>query len=458
MVKIYTEADSCARFYSMKKPTASAESSAVSAAERRRAGRRRDDTLLPNFQDMVEGAVQGILVHSNFKPLYANASFARLFGYDNPEEITALPLIRPLYPADSWPEIEQEYNELVRGKGTLSPLGRMLAVRRDGREIWLSTTRRVIDWHGQQAVQITAFDITKQVEVESTMLGNEQLLRSIMEILPVSVFIARRRDGLIQFVNRKTCLLLEQSTRLLLKSTSQDFFVDQEDRNRIHSMVDTINDVRDIEVRMKTAQGRTFLAELAAIGITYMGEASTLVSLSDISRRKQLENELFHQANTDELTGVSNRRCFMNEAEQEIRRARRFGRDLSIIMMDLDHFKHVNDTHGHAVGDSALQTVVRASLESLRESDIMGRLGGEEFAILMPETGIDAAADVAERLRAHIGETSISTLTDTIHCTTSLGVAQLKAEDNTIDELLIRADAALFRAKDAGRNRVEVEE
>ena len=423
--------------------------------ERRSGSRRIDDLLLPNFQDMIENAVQGILIHSNFKPLYANAAFARLFGYDKPEEIIAMPLIRPLFSSEKWPEVEQDYNDLVRGE---KPCGieRLQGIKRDGDEIWLSATKRCVDWSGASAVQICAYDISKQVAAEQMMLDNEQMLRAVLDILPVPVYIARRRDGRLLYVNRKTCLLLQQSVGPLLKTTSQSFFVDQEDRHRIHMMIDTIHDVREVEVRMRTAQGREFMSELAAINVDFAGEPAMLVSLNDISQRKKLEAELFHQANTDALTGVSNRRFFMNLAEQEIRRARRFSRDLSIIMMDLDHFKHINDTYGHAAGDNALETIVRASLESLRESDIMGRLGGEEFAIILPETTLEAATEVANRLLAHIAETPIATTKGAIHCTTSLGVGELAKSDNTIDDLLSRADEALFRAKNKGRNRVEV--
>lgn len=423
--------------------------------ERRTGPRRRDDFLVPNFQDLIENAVQGILVHSNFKPLYANAAFANLFGYNKPEEIKAMPLIRPLFPPESWPDIEQDYDDLLRGNK--KPLiGRMLGVRRDGNEIWLSVTKRLIDWHGTPAVQLCAFDISQQVTLEQTMMGNEQLLRSILEILPVPVYIARRRDGRILYVNRKTCLLLQQSAGPLLRSSSEALYVEKTDREKILMMVDSVPDVREIEVRMRTTQGREFMAEIAAIKMEYAGEPAILVSLNDISQRKKLEAELFHQANTDALTGLSNRRFFMIQAEQEIRRARRFSRSLSIIMMDLDHFKHVNDTYGHATGDAALETITRASLESLRESDIMGRLGGEEFAIILPETHLEAATEVADRLLAHIAETKVATPRGAICCTTSLGVAELSQSDSTIDDLLCRADEALFRAKNNGRNRVEV--
>lgn len=425
--------------------------------ERRRQGRRAEDVFLPNFRDMVEGAVQGILVHSNFRPLYVNDSFAQILGYDTADQIMALPLIRPLYPPETWPEVEQDYNDLVRGVH-LPRISRMIAQKRDGEEVWLSVTKRALDWHGVPAVQLCVFDITKQVLMEQVMMGNEQLLRSILEILPVPVYIARRRDGRIQFVNRKICLLLQQSAGPLLKARAQDFYVDLQDQDRIHLLIDTVHDVREIEVRMRTAQGREFTAELAAISMSYAGEPAVLVSMNDISQRKALENELFHQANTDSLTGLSNRRYFLVQAEQEIRRARRFARELSVIMMDLDRFKWINDNLGHAAGDSVLETIVRASLESLRESDIMGRLGGEEFAILLPETGLDAAMEVAGRLLEHIAETPVATTKGVVHCTTSLGVAHLVEADGSIDDLLHRADEALYRAKNSGRNRVELAE
>jgi len=434
----------------MKKPT----KEVAKPLERRTAGRRREDGLLPNFRDLIDGAVQGILVHSNFKPLYVNAAFAKLYGYDTPEEIMALPLIRSLFPSETWPEVEQDYNALMRG--TKPPeVTRLLGQRRDGSELWVTAAKRPVRWHGSHALELCVSDISKQVEMERVLMGNEQLLRSILEVLPVPVYIARLRDGRLLFVNRKTCLLLQQSAGPLLKTNTHEFYADQQDREKIHILLDAVHDVREIEVRMRTAQGRFFTAEIAAIMMEYAGDPAILVAMNDISQRKQLEDELFQQANTDALTGISNRRYFIVQAEQEIRRARRFARDLSVIMMDLDRFKWINDSLGHAAGDAVLQGIVKASQERLRESDIMGRIGGEEFAILLPETGLIAAMEVAGRLLEHIAETAIPTLKGVVHCTTSLGVAQLASEDHTIDDLLRRADEVLYLAKNNGRNRAE---
>ena len=323
-------------------------------------------------------------------------------------------------------------------------------------------TERVIDWHGAPAVQINAFDISGQMAAEHALLENEQHLRAILEVLPYPIYITRFGDGQLLFVNRKTCLLFQQSAGQLLRGKSIDFFVDPQERDDLSKLLQQLGDIRDVEVKMRTAQGREFTAEIAAITMEYGRAPAVLVALNDISQRKQLEAELFREASTDSLTGISNRRYFLAQAEQELRRTRRFARDLSVMMIDLDHFKSVNDRYGHATGDNVLQGFVKASLESLRQSDQMGRLGGEEFAVILPETALPAAVEVANRLRQHVAERPViagggeDSRRVAVDCTVSVGVAQLTPQDGSIDDLLHRADQALYRAKELGRNRVEI--
>lgn len=434
----------------MKKPP-----SKNTSVERRKTPQRRSDDRLPDFRDLVENSVQGVLVHRNFRPLYANQAFAELFGYENCSDILALPLIRPLVPSDMWARVEQEYDDLIKGRKP-SFITRARRLKKDGTEIWTAITERVIDWHGTPAVHISTFDITHHMVIEQTLLKSEQHLRAVLEILPYPIYIARRPDGQLLFVNRKTCLLFQNSAGQLLKSRSADFFVNPDEREELTQLLETISDIRDVEVNMKTAQGREFMAEIAAIAMDYEGIPSVLVALNDISQRKELEAELFRQASTDSLTGISNRRYFIAQAEQELRRSRRFTRDMAVMMIDLDHFKSINDQHGHAVGDAVLQGVVKRALESLRQSDFIGRLGGEEFGVVLPETSLIAAGDVAERLRIHIAERPLIAERIAVTCTVSVGVAQLSAGDSTIDELMNRADKCLYLAKNGGRNRVEL--
>ena len=365
--------------------------------------------------------------------------------------------MRSLSPQEHWPRIEEEHRQLIRGEKN-QIISRTRGIKRDGSEIWLAVTQRVIDWHGSPAICMTALDVSTQAKAEQAMLDNEQRLRAMLEILPVAVYIARWEDGKILFVNRKTCLLFQQSAGILLKSSAADFYADPQDRANVRQLLQTVQDVRDIEVPMRTAQGREFVAEIAAIMIHYAGTPTVLVAVNDVTQRKQLEARLLQQANTDELTGIDNRRHFFAEAEQEIRRARRFGRAVSVMMIDLDHFKKINDTLGHAVGDMVLQEVVKAIRQSLRETDIVGRLGGEEFAALLPETSLEAARDVATRMAAYIANHPVVTANATVPCTVSIGLAQMAEQETTLDAMLHRADQALYRAKHNGRNRVELAE
>jgi diguanylate cyclase (GGDEF)-like protein len=126
------------------------------------------------------------------------------------------------------------------------------------------------------------------------------------------------------------------------------------------------------------------------------------------------------------------------------------------MMIDIDLFKPINDTFGHAAGDVVIQGIVKRALESLRQSDSIGRIGGEEFAVVLPETPLAAAFDVAERLRAHIQDKPIVAGHVAVACTVSIGVAQLSPQDSGIEDLLHRADTALYAAKKGGRNRVEL--
>jgi len=164
--------------------------------------------------------------------------------------------------------------------------------------------------------------------------------------------------------------------------------------------------------------------------------------------------ELRRQAETDPLTGVSNRRAFLQRANLEVERARRYARPLSLIAFDLDHFKAINDTCGHTVGDAALQAVTRTCEAMLRVHDNMGRLGGEEFAVALPELTLPEARQVAERLCTAIAATQLR-VDDRVRLSASFGVAELADCDLTVHELLTRADHALYLAKAGGRNRVE---
>jgi len=176
---------------------------------------------------------------------------------------------------------------------------------------------------------------------------------------------------------------------------------------------------------------------------------------TDITAQKMVEFELVRQAHTDHLTGFNNRGHFMQQAEHELKRAVRYGGVLSIFMMDVDHFKKINDTYGHKVGDLVLQKLAAVCRDTLRTVDIIGRVGGEEFAILLPETTEQEAIRVAERLRLAIANAKIPLGHGLpLSITVSIGITSLMSKDDNIDVLLSVADKALYEAKNTGRNRI----
>jgi diguanylate cyclase (GGDEF)-like protein/hemerythrin-like metal-binding protein/PAS domain S-box-containing protein len=176
---------------------------------------------------------------------------------------------------------------------------------------------------------------------------------------------------------------------------------------------------------------------------------------TDVTKRRELEQELVRQARTDGLTGLANRRYFLEQAEQELVRARRYDKPLSVLMLDLDEFKVINDAHGHQVGDEVLRTVSAVCRQVLRGVDIVGRMGGEEFAILLPETDTAQAGEVAERLRQNIASAGIALgQGGLLGVTASIGVATFAAGDVDVDKVLNLADKAMYEAKRKGRNQV----
>lgn len=170
----------------------------------------------------------------------------------------------------------------------------------------------------------------------------------------------------------------------------------------------------------------------------------------------QLELKLEELAHIDPLTGIANRRRLEDRARDEVERARRFNRPLSLMIMDLDHFKGVNDRHGHPFGDKVLRTLTDVGKANLRQTDLFARVGGEEFVVLMPETTADTAAQIAERLRSQLAATPISDGEHPVTVTVSAGIAAHGPAATTMEALMAQADRALYAAKAQGRDRVVI--
>jgi diguanylate cyclase (GGDEF)-like protein len=177
-----------------------------------------------------------------------------------------------------------------------------------------------------------------------------------------------------------------------------------------------------------------------------------ILVLRQIARAKRLQA----MAMTDPLTGLANRRRMEFQGRIAVREARTAGTPLALFAIDIDHFKAVNDAYGHATGDAVLARIAQECQRTLRQHDLIGRIGGEEFAGLLPGTSLEAAVQVAERIRGGVAALDLDDLVPGLRVTISLGVAALDRHDADFASLLDRADKALYRAKESGRDRVEV--
>jgi len=195
-----------------------------------------------------------------------------------------------------------------------------------------------------------------------------------------------------------------------------------------------------------TRETRAFTAEDLALLKAFADQAALAIHNARLYEREK------HLAITDDLTGIYNRRYALQLAEREIERARRYRRSLAMILADIDHFKRVNDTYGHLVGDEVLHELAQRCQRQLRDFDILGRYGGEEFLIVLPEANAEAALGVAERLRRAIAETPFNGGDRSIQVTLSLGVVAFTQDHPDLNEWLKQVDAALYQAKERGRN------
>jgi diguanylate cyclase (GGDEF)-like protein/PAS domain S-box-containing protein len=219
--------------------------------------------------------------------------------------------------------------------------------------------------------------------------------------------------------------------------------------------------VDNLEMLLVRKDGSTFPVSISATAIVdAQGRLVHSRSTSfDITERKRLEAQLDQMARTDPLTGLSNRRDFHERAGRELLRSRRNKMPLAVFMLDIDHFKRINDEHGHEGGDLVLQALAKACLPLLRNVDLLARIGGEEFAVMLPETAAGRAWEVAERLRQAIAALVIRLPSgQSVTFTVSIGIGHCEVADASIDAALKRADLALYQAKTGGRNQVRVAE
>ena len=279
-----------------------------------------------------------------------------------------------------------------------------------------------------------------------------------------SLLVALDLSGRVTMLNQRGAEILGYAEEELIGKDWIEIVVPPENRatarNRFHQLVSGPGSSRSLSMEMEIVNRngqRRMIAWITTVLKNVHGEvAGVLGAGADVTECYRMEAQLLRLANIDNLTGLSNRRIIPEAGQRELEQYQRYHRPLSLFILDIDHFKQVNDTYGHAAGDQVLIKLAEVSKNVLRATDVCGRLGGEEFIALLPETPADQAYSVAERLRRTLAETPVATPVGEIRVTVSIGIATAIAEDKAIDDLIRAADEAMYEAKAAGRNKVVV--
>jgi diguanylate cyclase (GGDEF)-like protein/PAS domain S-box-containing protein len=329
-----------------------------------------------------------------------------------------------------------------------------------GRLFWALMSAVRMPYQGDECLMVAFSDVTAQKLAEIAVRQSAQNLRTLFAAAPVPLILSRIQDRKVVLANQRAADLFGLELSEVVGESTPNYYVDQEQRRVIVEKLLEDGRVEHPAVRLRTRSGKEFWASLSARVLDFEGESCFLVGVHDVTMQKELEEQLRDLATRDALTGVYNRRHFMDLAHREIERVARTNSPLCSLMLDADHFKRINDAHGHAAGDRVLAALARAAGSVLRRVDVFARIGGEEFLALLPDTTVAEAAGVAERIHHAIRQTVVTTGENggaPIQPTVSIGVTALRPGDD-LESLLRRVDAALYRAKQEGRDRTAVVE
>lgn len=380
------------------------------------------------------------------RPLAASRQALELLGISAASDTLRSP--------DFWddPADRDAFIRAVNADGFVRGL-RVRLCRTDGTRFWARLSARLIEHEGRTAVISNFSDVSEIVATEEILQRTQQTLSTLLEASPYPLIVTRLDTGMIRYCNQKAADMFETPVSGLVGHTAPEFYVNPDDRT---SFVDKLRSEGRMEgfiAQLKTPNGEPFWAMLSAKTLELNGEPVFMVAFADVTRQKDKEAELENLAFRDGLTNAYNRRYFIEAAQIELGRAERNGQAPAVALIDLDHFKNINDSFGHEVGDDVLREFVTLVRGMLRKTDILARYGGEEFVVLFPETDLETAHEIADRIRATVAAHRFPTGSTTSTITFSAGVV-MAAPDEECSAMVARADALLYDAKRCGRNRV----
>ena len=409
-----------------------------------------------DYQVLIDHLQDGIFVIEDEKFTYVNQRLADMFGYPV-DELIGRPFIE-LVASEDISMVSERHRARVSGK-KVPDLYDIHISTGHGTTICCSLNVGVSKNHAGHTVAIGSVrDVTQQKAALAELQASKEEMKSILERLP-DVFYRTNMDGIITMIS-SACfdIIGYRPEEMLGRALSSYYYTPVERQKAVQAITEAGGKVTQVESALKRKDGSiVWVSTNASIRYGPDGKPTCIEGVArDISERKRMEEQLVTISRTDALTGIYTRRHFLDKSEKAVKVMKRYKHSASMIVADLDNFKKINDRYGHQAGDQALIAFAEVCRKEIRDSDILGRLGGEEFALLLPETPLSQARILAERIRKATAAVDILLKDRVIKITVSIGVAEIGTDERPLESALHRADLAMYQAKESGRNRVVV--
>ncbi len=399
----------------------------------------------------------------------------QFLGYTRSELMSSSSILQKIYPEDE-PAVMAHWQKLMQGETTNSIEYRLC--NKAGEWEWIESRETITSRDEDEKpseIMVILTIITERKRTEEQIQYQFKLLENVNDAI-----ICTDENLLITYWNRAAERIFNWMPKEVIGRSTADVLQAEFSPEQRTKVIQTLTEIGQWkgEVIQYSRDGKPLVFEANIMSMRdYQDKTIYVAANRDITMRKQAEEELRRAkdslevtnrelqealrreqflARTDSLTGIFNRRHFFDLAEQEFAIAKRYHQVISIIIFDIDHFKQVNDTFGHQVGDEVLQSVARIARENLRQADIFARHGGEEFIILLANSNAKESKVVTERIREDIAAYHLDTERGRVNVTISIGIAELSPDVDTIDHLVKYADQALYKAKEQGRNRTMI--
>ncbi|MDG3085365.1 sensor domain-containing diguanylate cyclase [Vibrio hannami] len=398
----------------------------------------------------------GIVIIQDLNIVYLDDHYANIYGYDSANELMShitsfLDLVEPKHHKAAR---ENYYNQI---RGNVIPRGRTFNnIDRNGQSFTVFTIDHVIEWKSKPAIQVTVIDLTATVKAQDKLIESERKYKRLITASKQGIAVHKRfkpvlvNQAWVDLMHAPSIEYVIENINILdFLPVSQHKTAKQQYQDIIEGKIDGAKTV----VENICFDGKKRYFSVYDNLIEWDGEPAMQAVIEDVTKQVLLEKELKRQSITDALTQIANRYELNRVLNEETSRFARYQHKFSIILLDLDYFKTINDKWGHQAGDKALVEVAKVIKSTVRKVDCVGRWGGEEFLVICPNTKLCGAVQLAEKLRKAI---EVHDMGEPYSITASLGVASSKP-DEKIGKLLKRADDALYESKRNGRNTVTSE-